>query len=331
MRRVSTRVLKGGVAFVILFLLFAYANNQSRGSTARTGSPSVLSHRGVSQQFENEEGSPRGCEAARMTLPSHDYIENTISSIGAAFDSGADVVEFDVQLTRDDQWAVFHDRRLECRTDGHGQASEHTLDELQALDVGYGYTSDGGLTFPFRGRGVGAMPSMRQVFDAFPGRSFLLDIKSNNPGHGALLGRRLAQLPDARRRLLTVFGREAVLVAFRQEFPEVPAFSLDSIRRCLIRYFVVGWAGHVPSPCRNMPVYVPINIAPFLWGWPNRFMNRMEAAGSSVVIVGTYGSGISPGMDTLEDLSRIPSGYDGGIWTNDVSLVRGMIENRTVR
>ena len=29
------------------------------------------------------------------------------------------------------------------------------LEELQRLDVGYGYTSDGGETFPFRGSGVG--------------------------------------------------------------------------------------------------------------------------------------------------------------------------------
>ncbi len=329
MRLGLKRGLKGGLAFVIVFVLFVYANNTSRGSTPRTGSPSVLSHRGVSQQFENPDVSPRGCEAARMTPPSHDYIENTIPSIAAAFDRGANVVEFDVQLTGDDQWAVFHDRSLECRTDGRGPVSDHTLRELQALDVGYGYTADGGTTYPFRGRGIGALPSMDDVFEGFSGRSFLLDIKTNNPDDGTRLGRRLGELPEARRALLTVFGREAVLVGFREVLPEVPAFSLRSIQACLIPYFVYGWSGRVPSSCRNVPVYIPINIAPFLWGWPIRFMNRMEAVGSSVVIVGRFGEEVSPGIDTLEDLSRLPSDYDGGIWTNDVSLVRGMIEARS--
>jgi glycerophosphoryl diester phosphodiesterase len=291
----------------------------------------VLSHRGVSQQFKDPGNSARGCEAARMSVRSHDYIENTIPSIRAAFNQGANVVEFDVQLTRDEQWVVFHDRRLECRTDGRGHVAEHTLRELQTLDVGYGYTSDGGLTYPFRTQGVGAMPSMREVFDAFPGRSFLLDFKSNNPEDGARLGLYLAQLPETRRRSLTVFARDGVLVEFRKSLTEVSAFSVDSTRRCLIHYFVYGWSGLIPSACSNMPVYIPINIAPFLWGWPNRFMTRMEMAGSSIVVVGRFGTEISSGVDTLEDLSRLPSDYNGGIWTNDVSLVRSMIESRTVQ
>ena len=315
------RGLKVAVGFVIVFVLFVYANNTSRGLASRTGLPSVQSHRGVSQQYQDRGVSFGGCEAERMTVRSHDYIENTIPSIAAAFDRGANVVEFDVQLTRDDEWAVFHDRRLECRTDGRGRVSEQTLEQLQALDVGYGYTSDAGTTYPFRGEGIGAMPSMSEVFEAFPGRSFLLDLKANNPDHGARLGRHLARLPEAMRRSLTLFGREAVLVAFREELPEVPAFSVSSIRECLIAYIVYGWSGLVPASCRNIPVYVPINIAPFLWGWPNRFMNRMDAVGSSIVVIGSSGRGISPGMNTLEDLSRLPSDYNGGIWTDDVSLV----------
>ena len=146
---------KGGLACVIACVLFVYANNTSRGWTPRTGSPFVLSHRGVSQQFEDTGVSPRGCEAVRMAPPSHAYIENTIPSMAAAFNRGANVVEFDIQLTLDDQWVVFHDRSLECRTDGQGRVSDHTLRELQALDVGFGYTADGNTTYPFRGRGIG--------------------------------------------------------------------------------------------------------------------------------------------------------------------------------
>ena len=326
MRRASKVIGKVVGVFLVLFVVFAYLNNTSRRAEPRTGSPTVLSHRGVSQQFKGNEFSPGGCEAERITRPSHDYIENTIRSMEAAFGRGADVVEFDAQLTRDGQWAVFHDRRLDCRTNGTGLVAEHTLEELQALDVAYGYTADGGMTYPFRGTGVGQMPSMDEVFRWFRGNSFLIDIKANDPEDGARLARHLAELPLERRNALTVFGREEVLVAFRASLPEIPSFSLQSIQACLVPYISYGWTGIVPGACHDAPVYVPINVAPFLWGWPNLFMDRLEAGGSTIVAVGRFPEGISPGVDTLEDLSRLPDDYNGGIWTNDVRLVRDSIE-----
>ena len=215
-----------------VLVLFVFANNTSRVSNPRTGLPTVVAHRGVSQSYQDIGAG--GCEAARMVPPAHDFIENTIRSIKAAFDQGANVVEFDVQRTRDQQWAVFHDRRLECRTNGTGSVGEHTLEELQALDIAYGYTADGGVTYPFRGQGVGEMPSMDEVFETFPDGSFLIDIKTNSPDDGVLLARRLRQLPAQRRLRLMVFGREAVLAGFREDLPEVPASSLTSIQACLV-------------------------------------------------------------------------------------------------
>ncbi len=327
MRRAAKVIGKVVGVILVGFVVFAYLNNSSRRAELRTGLPTVLSHRGVSQQFEGAGFSPGSCEAERIARPSHDYIENTIRSMEAAFGRGADVVEFDAQLTRDGQWAVFHDRRLECRTNGTGLVAEHTLEELQALDVAYGYTADGGKTYPFRGIGVGQMPSMDEVFESFPAKSFLIDIKANDTGDGVRLARRLAQLPSERRNTLTIFGREEVLVRFRADLPEIPAFSLQSIQACLVPYIAYGWTGIVPRACHDAPVYVPINVAPFLWGWPNLFMDRLEAGGSTIVTVGPFPGGISPGVDTLEDLSRLPDDYNGGIWTNDVRLVRDSIES----
>ena len=59
--------------------------------------------------------------------------------------------------------------------------TKHTLADLKTLDVGYGYTADGGKTFPFRHKGVGLMPSLDEVIAAFPGKRFLIHIKSNDP------------------------------------------------------------------------------------------------------------------------------------------------------
>jgi glycerophosphoryl diester phosphodiesterase len=265
-----------------------------------------------------------------MSPPRHDYIENTIRSMRAAFDAGAEVVEIDVQWTRDGRFAVFHDRNLECRTDGRGRVGDHTMAELKTLDVAYGYTSDGE-TYPFRGRGVGLIPDLDEVFERFPEGAFLLDLKSGDPADGRRLAARLAELPSPQRRRMTIYGREDALAGFRTELPEVPAFSVASTTECLVRYAAYGWTGIVPESCRNAPVYVPINVAPWLWGWPARFVDRMEASGSPVVILGEFGSGgVSPGIDTDADLARIPAGFDGGIWTNDVERVRRLTRG-TVR
>jgi glycerophosphoryl diester phosphodiesterase len=59
--------------------------------------------------------------------------------------------------------------------------------DLKILDVGYGYTADGGKTFPFRGKGVGLMPSLAEVLQTFPGRRLLINVKSNDPAEGEKL------------------------------------------------------------------------------------------------------------------------------------------------
>ncbi len=75
----------------------------------------------------------------------------------------------------------------------------------------------------------------------------------------------------------------------------------------------------MPSGCERMMVLVPLNVAPWLWGWPGRFLDRMEAAGSSVFVLGPYhGGGFSTGIDSTADLAQLPRGYSGGIWTNEI-------------
>jgi glycerophosphoryl diester phosphodiesterase len=56
-----------------------------------------------------------------MHPPILDHLENTIASVRAGFELGADVVEFDVHPTTDGTFAVFHDWTLDCRTDGRAR------------------------------------------------------------------------------------------------------------------------------------------------------------------------------------------------------------------
>ena len=193
------------------------------------------------------------------------------------------------------------------------------MEELKRLDIGYGYTFDGGHTYPLRGKGIGLMPSMDEVFHEFPRRSFLIDVKDNEPADAALLVEHLSRLPAAQLPKLMVFARDGTLSVLRDRFPSLRTFSAGSIASCLVRYIAYSWTGIVPARCYDSAQFVPINVAPWLWGWPNRFMNRMDAARSSVILMGAYPAReISPGLDTREDLARIPATYDGGIWTNEI-------------
>ena len=67
-----------------------------------------------------------------------------------------------------------HDDGLECRTNGSGLLREHSVAELKTLDVGYGYTADGGRTFPLRGAGDGLMPTLADALLKYPRQRFLI-------------------------------------------------------------------------------------------------------------------------------------------------------------
>jgi glycerophosphoryl diester phosphodiesterase len=136
-----------GLALAVPLAAFVYVNNTSLLSASRGGGPTLLAHRGLHQTFPAESLKADTCTAARIHPPEHGFLENTIASMQAAFDAGADVIELDVHPTTDGYFAVFHDWTLDCRTNGNGVTRERTLAELKVLDIGHGYTGDGGKTY----------------------------------------------------------------------------------------------------------------------------------------------------------------------------------------
>ncbi|WP_258128105.1 glycerophosphodiester phosphodiesterase family protein [Achromobacter anxifer] len=303
----------------IALLAFVYANNADRSTPEPGARATLLAHRGIAQRYDTSGMGPDTCTATRILPPTHGYLENTIASMRASFEAGADIVEIDIHPTTDGQFAVFHDWTVDCRTEGKGVTREHTLAELKALDIGYGYTADGGRTYPFRGRGVGLMPSLTEVLEAFPRGRFLINIKSRDAAEGAALAAVLNGMPPARRADFMAYGGEEPMERLRQLAPDVRTLTRSDLKSCLLRYVATGWTGYVPEVCHGMLLMVPVNVAPWLWGWPGRFLARMQAAGSSAFLIGPYaGEGFSTGIDTPEDIRRVPPGYAGGIWTNEI-------------
>lgn len=65
--------------------------------------------------------------------------ENTLPAFELAADMGAGGIEFDVQITKDHQLIIHHDRALGRTEDASGLLSDWTLADLRAMDVGSWY------------------------------------------------------------------------------------------------------------------------------------------------------------------------------------------------
>ena len=68
------------------------------------------------------------------------YPENTLAAFQAAMDVGADMIEFDILLSKDNIPVIIHDDTLNRTTNGKGRVATYTLAELKKLDAGNGET-----------------------------------------------------------------------------------------------------------------------------------------------------------------------------------------------
>lgn len=320
MSRLTKGMHRGIMGFLLLLLAFVYLNNSSFFSKPTGGKPMLLAHRGLAQTFAMQGISGATNTARRIDKPEHPYLENTIPSMEAAFRDGADLVELDIHPTKDGQFAVFHDWNLDYRTNGQGVTRDHAMAELKTLDVGYGYSADNGKTFPFRGKGIGLMPSLNEVLHHFPDRALLIHVKSDDPGEGALLARYLKTLPENRLSRLTVYGGDQPIAALQRELPNLRVMSKATARKALLSYLAVGWTGYMPAAMKNAFFCLPLKYTRFLWGWPHRFIQRIKAAHSDFFVVRGDGEW-SEGFDTAASLRQLPPNYQGGIWTNRIDRI----------
>jgi glycerophosphoryl diester phosphodiesterase len=111
---------------------------------------------------------------------SHSFPENTLRAFESAHQMGVDIIETDVHLTKDKEVVIWHDNTLERNTNGSGRVEDYTLKELKELDAGYTFSNDGGVTFPFRSKGV-KMFTLHEALQACEGQRFNVDLKSKDP------------------------------------------------------------------------------------------------------------------------------------------------------
>ncbi|MEM1189611.1 MAG: glycerophosphodiester phosphodiesterase family protein [Pseudomonadota bacterium] len=301
--------------------LALFSLNSSWFAASSDGEPTLIAHRGVHQLYRKEGVGRDTCTATRIFQPTHALQENTIPSIRASFAAGADIVEIDVHPTVDGEFVIFHDWTVDCRTDGEGVTREQTLAYLKSLDIAYGYTADGGQSFPFRGEGVGMMPTLDEVLEEFPAGRFLINIKSGDWKEADSLIRYL-EAHDARDPVKNqIYGGRGVQRIMTSD-PEMVFVERQRAQRCVVKYLLLGWTSYIPKECREHAVVVPVNVRWLLWGWPNRFMQRMAGVGSEVVLAGPVSRlhGFE-GLSDASELNAIPQGFNGSLWIEKIEVI----------
>ncbi|HZO81811.1 MAG TPA: glycerophosphodiester phosphodiesterase [Candidatus Binataceae bacterium] len=151
---------------------------------------------------------------------SGEYPENTLAAFRAAAEAGAPYFELDVHATRDGVIVVSHDAEL-SRTCGIDAAiAEMTSAELARADAGWGFSVSGSGEFPFRGRGH-RVPTLEEVFAAFPRHRYIIEVKQSEPSLIVPL-LEVIQRSGMRRRALIASEHQAPIDEVRALAPDIP-------------------------------------------------------------------------------------------------------------
>ena len=140
--------------------------------------------------------------------------ENTIEGFREGFALGGGVVECDVHASAEGSIVVIHDAVVDRTTNGSGPVAEKTVPELQSLDAGYRFSDDGGLTFPWRARGV-KIPTLEALYQAFPEAPFNIEIKGRRSGIEEAVFRHI-EAAGAMERTLVVSDSRGTISRFRK-------------------------------------------------------------------------------------------------------------------
>lgn len=131
--------------------------------------------------------------------------ENTLASFASAMEVGADLIELDVQLTRDGHVVVIHDPTVDRTTDGRGPVADLTLAELRRLSAGYPALFGGA----YSGERV---PTLAEALGFVRGRCrLMIEIKADSVGDDGSGGIEALTVAEVRK---AGMEKEVALISF---------------------------------------------------------------------------------------------------------------------
>jgi glycerophosphoryl diester phosphodiesterase len=111
--------------------------------------------------------------------------ENTFDSFDLAISNGIEHIEFDVQLTKDNEVVIIHDDTVDRTSNGSGYVSEKNLKELKNLDFGSWFSGK------FK---CIKIPTFEELLDRYRDINLVVEIKGKQPDLVSFLPNQLRKL-----------------------------------------------------------------------------------------------------------------------------------------
>jgi glycerophosphoryl diester phosphodiesterase len=165
-----------------------------------------------------------------------EFPSNTMYAFEKSLRAGADMLELDVGITKDDQVVVMHDTTLDRTTSGTGTIASHTLKQVEKLDGAYwfaaadnAYKHDRAASaYKLRGIATGRkrapkgftaadfrVPTLKAVLKRFPKVPINIEIKGRTKAEGIP---EYVQNAEVLAKLLkSTKRRDLIVVSFKQE------------------------------------------------------------------------------------------------------------------
>ncbi len=242
--------------------------------------------------------------------------ENTMAALEAAVELGVDVVESDVHLTKDDQIVLFHDDSLMRTTGEEGTVRDYTLEELREFDLGYTFSTDGGTTFPFRGKGL-KIVTLQEVFERFPNTMFNLDIKDTFPAAPEALANLLSEMNKKDSVIIASFT-DRQIERFRQILPDVLTSAHPGEVKRFVFFSKIGLPRIKSEDIHYRAFQVPVKSGP-LTVVTKKFVKMAHERGIAIHV---WTINDESTMNKLIDL-----GVDG-IFTDQPSILKSVLSKR---
>jgi glycerophosphoryl diester phosphodiesterase len=156
---------------------------------------------------------------------------------------------------------ILHDREVDRTTNGKGAVERFNLSELKKLDAGYHWSPDNAGSFPLRDAGI-AIPTLAEVFKAFPDTRMNIEIKSSQVNTVQDLCRTI-RIHGMSEKVLVACFDAGKLGEFRSICPEVATstgaseamvFYWLQVTRLESAYSPSAQALQVPEAYRNNPI-----------------------------------------------------------------------------
>ena len=178
-----------------------------------------------------------------------EFPSNTMYAFKRAMRAGANMLELDIGVTRDNQVVVMHDTTVDSKTNGSGEVRSFTLRQIRKLDDAYWFSPRAphydrnrpARSYPFRGIATGRrtpprgyrasdfrVATLEEVMKAFPRTPINIEIKGRTKRedlseylyNARVLARLLKHSP--RRDLIVVSFKQEAVDLFHGLAPKIP-------------------------------------------------------------------------------------------------------------